>query len=167
MKAINVSLDAKTIIIIILTLALAFCIFLLLHRNAGDGFGGKISNKDAIENIGKYRNSISINPKTKVIWYDSATIRAYLDTAFYPIRSALTGDPTCKTCKWVVGFYFAKEKIAGSQRTDFYVIPTYVDTVTGIPRDFFDQNHRGVYTRKILGSFDDDSIAYNTGHLWP
>lgn len=111
---------------------------------------------------GYYRHD---HPGTKNgVWYDSATIRHYLDS-IYPKLVDRMGRVNTSGYKWGVGFYFMKHRPGGI--FNFCVVPTLIKMDSTEVLDFFDPKNCASYNTCTVTKGSNDSTGYNAGHLWP
>lgn len=172
------------IAILTLLLIIVFVLYLLseaIPNNQASNIGMFIDPSDdppATDNVESYRAWIR-HPFQKVskgLWFDSASIRGYLDT-IYPrlVNRFMKMDTNHKIdtskYKWVIGFYWMRktDNDDNKRKHDFYVVPTLVNKNN--PKDvldYFDSNVRQYFHPSPTDRpASTGGNAYNAGQLWP
>lgn len=177
-------------LVIVLSIALLTCIYLLWQAEAYSKakdeqdekdaknsvnfiFNRGVDDSTAWEHMSEYSRRFSFRQKAMGVWYEPDSIINYMKTVFPRIKKEIKLPDTCKGCKWVIGFYFMR-KIDTAEghkkipKLDFYVVPTIYDSAHNILYDFANEKFRRMYAR-IHKMTDDgkDTTAFDAGHIWP
>jgi len=174
-KRLQMQLNWLRLFIIVLIAIIAIILYIYFKRDSiGSNFDRKVHNDTAFSHIDMYRGRWSAYTQTKIVWYDSNALRKYVNETFKNLVDNFDSLRISKDKRsWVVGFYFMRKDKSATERVprlDFYVVPTIYDSSLKRPLDFADPIDWQEYLkyRKILTKGGDgDSLASNTGHIWP
>lgn len=169
------------VIILLLSLALLLCIYLLSRKPIANFQGGgtqvekfipalpkfkdPVPDDDARKYIEAFRNVARGADTTHVITYLPETISKYMNETWPTLIAGYRIDDY----HWEVGFYTCYRPDAkGDPRLDFLVIPTLVkgETKLDFYSDYAEYQER---KPKVPTSLKPpaDGFGYDTGHLWP
>jgi hypothetical protein len=161
----------KITIAVLLALLLIAVYFVIVHnsRDAGNqvNFTEGAPNKLARDHIEYYRDTWggSIYDKTQFIVYTPEQLKVYIDSIFPAITAKLT---LVAGYQWTVGFYMIRRPNQhGKPRNSFFVVPTMMK-VNGRDTTFLDYfDKKSEYKMRGSANVDDDTLAFDSGHLYP